>query len=243
MRERILTIGGAGSGKTEGWMRLALRFKAAQFYVIDTQLSAERSLQAYPSVQNVTIYPAVDWLEYRAAQKEIEKLSQPNDWAVLDMADMSWPAVQREYVDGMFDKELGDYWLEARRKLTESKAAKKGFPVLDGWKDWSVINKMYDDFMFSLVYRVKANLYMTAMATPVSEDDEKEIRELYGPYGLKPAGQKALGHQPDTVLLLAHSERDRWTYTTIKDRGGRKYVERAPLINFALQYGVIASWR
>ena len=69
----------------------------------------------------------------------------------------------------------------------------------------------------------------------------KEIKELFGPYGLKPAGQKALGYQPDTVLLLAHA-REGYYITTIKDRGGRKYFDRARLHNLALQYGKTAGW-
>jgi len=252
MRERILTIGGAGSGKSTAWIRLAQRFKDSTFYVIDTQLSAERSLEEYPSVNNVEVYTAIDWSDYRDAQRKIEAKCKEGDWVVVDMVDMAWSAVQRGFVSEIFGQDMGDYYMEARKVLrAKGDVDKKGKQIksifdgetLRGWVDWVVINKQYEDFVFSLVYRIPANLYMTAMANPVSEDDEREVRELYGPYGLKPAGQKALAHQPDTVLLLAHPERDRWTYTTIKDRGGRKYHERAPLMNFALQYGVIAGWK
>ncbi len=104
-----------------------------------------------------------------------------------------------------------------------------------------VINRLYEDFIFPLVYRSIAHLYMASSAQPVSEEDTKEIRELYGPYGLRPAGQKALAYQPDTVLLLSHA-RDGYYMTTIKDRGGRKYFDHQRLHNLALQYGKAAGW-
>jgi len=84
-------------------------------------------------------------------------------------------------------------------------------------------------------------LYMATAGQPVSEDDSKEVQELYGPHRLKPSGQKALSHQPDTVLLLTHAS-DGYYMTTIKDRGGRRYFERTRLHNLAIQYGKVAGW-
>ena len=71
LRERILTYGGPGSGKTNAWMRLAKHLPDSTFYVIDTEIGAERSLQEYPEIENVVVYPVIDWTDYRKAQKEI----------------------------------------------------------------------------------------------------------------------------------------------------------------------------
>lgn len=243
IKERILTLGGPGSGKTYGWLKLAAHSKDSQFFVIDTEIGAERSLQEFPQLTNVAVYPVVDWTEYREAQKEIISKATSSSWIVVDMADKAWDAVQRYYISRVFDQEMGEYFLEARTKL--KKDAKSLFAgrdaALKGWTDWPVVRRLYEDFFLPLVYRTPAHLYIATAAQAVSEDDGREVRELYGPYGLRPSGQKALGYQPDTVLLLAHAK-DGYYVTTIKDRGGRKYFDRMKLHNLALQYGKVAGW-
>jgi hypothetical protein len=243
VRERILVLGGPGSGKTFGWLKLAARYRQSGFYVIDSEVGGERSLQEFPDLDNVHIYPVADWSEYRAAQKEVVAKAGEGDWIVLDMADKAWSAVQRYYISEVFGGEMGEYFLAARVKL--KKDAKSLFAgrdaALKGWTDWPVVNRLYEDFIFPLVYRSKAHLYMATSGQPVSEEDGREVRELYGPYGLRPAGQKQLAYQPDTVLLLAHAK-DGYYMTTIKDRGGRQYFDRQKLLNFPVQYGKVAGW-
>jgi len=243
MRERILTLGGPGSGKTFSWLKLASYFKNSQFYVIDTEIGGERSLQEFPNLTNVHIYPVVEWPEYREAQKDAVGKATEGDWLVLDMADKAWTAVQRYFVTEIFHEEMGGYLLEARKKL--KKDAKSLFggrdSALKGWVDWVVINKMYEDFMLPIVYRSPANLYIATAGQAVSEDDDKEVQELYGPFKLRPSGQKNLAYQPDTVLLLAHGK-DGYYVSTVKDRGGRRYFDRVKLHNLCLQYGKIAGW-
>jgi len=243
IRERILVMGGPGSGKTYSWLKLASYFRKSQFYVIDSEIGGQRSLQEFPDLTNVNLFPVVDWPEYREAQQQISAKAGDEDWIVLDMADKAWSAVQRYYTGEIFGKEMGEYFLEARKKIKRD--AKSLFAgrdaALKGWTDWVVVTKLYEDFIFPLVYRSPAHLYMATMGQPVSEDDSKEVQELYGPYGLRPTGQKALGHQPDTVLLLGRA-RDGYFMTTIKDRGGRRYFDHQRLTNFPLQYGKIAGW-
>lgn len=244
MRERILLYGGPGSGKTRAWLTLAKKFSTSTFYVIDTEMGAERSLEEFPTVKNAKIYPAIDWVDYRKAQKEICGKATSIDWLVLDMADKPWNSVQRDFIENIFEQEMGDYFLEARKKIKKDTKSLFGGKdsVLRGWTDWPVINKRYEDFMFPLVYRSPANLFIASSASAVSEEDEKEVKELYGPYGIKPAGQKALAHQPDTVILTSYT-RDGWLMTTVKDRGGREYMKRKPIVSFAIQYGLIAKWK
>jgi hypothetical protein len=243
MRERILALGGPGSGKTYGWLRLANYFRNSTFYVIDSEVGAERSLKEFPQLSNVQIYPVVDWSEYRDAQKEIASKCVEGDWAVIDMVDKAWSAVQKYYIGEIFDQDMGEYFLEARKKI--KKDAKSLFAgrdaALKGWTDWPVVNRLYEDFIFSLVYRVPAHLYMATAGQAVSDDDAQDIRDLYGPYGIRPSGQKQLAYQPDTVFLLTH-RKDGHYITTIKDRGGRRYFDHQRLHNLPVQYGKTAGW-
>ena len=247
MRERILAMGGPGSGKTYTWLKLASYYQThspgATFYVIDSEIGAERSLLEFPKLTNVKVFPVVDWLEYREAQKMISKKCAEGDWVVLDMADKAWSSVQRYFIDGIFKQDMGEYFLEARKKL--KKDAKRLFAgkdaALKGWTDWPVINSLYEDFIFPLVYRIPANLFMATAGQKVSEEDAQDIRDLYGPHGIRPSGQKNLAYQPDTVLLLTHKQ-EGYHITTVKDRGGRSYFDNKRLYNFPVQYGKVAGW-
>jgi len=243
MRERILVMGGPGSCKTYGWLRLANHFKGATFYVIDSEIGAERSLKEFPQLTNVRIFPVVDWTEYRDAQKKIAGQCAEGDWVVIDMVDKAWSAVQKYYIGEIFDQDMGEYFLEARKKI--KKDAKSLFAgrdaALKGWTDWPVVNRLYEDFIFSLVYRVPAHLYMATAGQAVSDDDAQDVRDLYGPHGIRPSGQKQLAYQPDTVFLLTH-RKDGHYITTVKDRGGRRYFDHQKLINFPIQYGKVADW-
>jgi hypothetical protein len=242
-RERILAVGGPGSGKTYNWMRLAKYFKEAHFFVIDSEIGAEGSLEEFPEIENVEVHEVINWKDYRKAQKDIKERAEKGDWIVIDMIDKAWKTVQKYYVSEIFDQEMGEYFLAARKKV--KKDAKSLFTgadaALGGWKDWPVINRLYEDFMNYMIYESPAHLYMASKAEPVSKDDPKLIRELFGPCGVKPAGQKDLAYQPDSVLLFRRDNKG-YYMETIKDRRGRKYQEDLKLINFPLQYGKVAGW-
>ena len=246
LRERILAYGGPGSGKTYSWMKLAALFKDSHFHVIDTEIGAERSLAEFPKITNVTIYEAIDWPDYENAQKEIIPKVKLDDWVVIDSADKPYSAVQRYFINEVFKKDMGVYFLDARKQIAAKKKDVKSLftgkdAALKGWLDWPVINAMYNDFIYDFIYRTKAHLYIVTPADKVSEEDSKETRNLYGASGLKPVGQKMLGHQPDTVLLMSHSPAG-YAATTVKDRGGREYMDDNKITNFAIQYGKVAGW-
>lgn len=264
-RERILAFGKDGTGKTYAWMRLAKRFKGATFHVIDSELGAERSLEEFPELAvevaefeqkkgskdwdftssgeaQVTIYPVIDWPEYRAAQKIAVREARPGDWIILDMADKPWSAVQRHFVGQIFDQEMGDYYLKARQEMQQADKKGKSLNPLDGWVDWQVINRMYQDFMLPLAFRSRANLFMTSSVSVPGRDSPKEIRDLYGPLGCYPSGQKDLPHQPDTILLFIRTGFDEYSITTAKDRGKRDYWEKEMIVDFPKQYGMLAGW-
>lgn len=273
--ERVLAMGITGSGKSYQWLKMAeeLLPKGVKFRVLDTDMAIPYMIQTqFPHLDpdkggNVYVHPAFDWTDYRKGlfwvqqkglkPEEVNLLSnalkrayteqmQPTDWAVIDMADMAWKTVQRYFVTEVFEEDIGDYFLEARKliksrgdKDAKGKVASSVMPdALKGWMDWPVINKLYEDWILPLAYRTHCNLFATTKVQELSRDEkDPEILQLYGAYKIRPAGQKDLGHQVHTILLFTPGK-TKWFVSTIKDRGGRKYFDKTPLISFYHQYMV-----
>jgi len=169
----------------------------------------------------------VDWVQRRALSKESldylgdvepyvykdykEAKVKPDDWTITDMADMAWKTVQSYFTQEVFGEDPGDYFLQIRKEIQSGarRTAKGEAPTsviaegLDGWKDWMVINKLYDDWILPIVYRIRTHVYATAKVEKVDrKEKDAEIIMLFGDIGVRPAGQKALGHQMHTILLM-----------------------------------------
>lgn len=260
VRERILVTGVAGSGKSYQWLILARALKktGAKFRCIDTDDAIPFMLETQfqdlkpENGGNVFVRLALDWPQYKEALAWIKKEPiQGKDWVVLDLADNAWSTVQRHFVTNVFGEDSGDYFLQIRKEVQQrGGVGKDGKAVtsivregLDGWKDWSVINKLYDDWILPLVYRTPCNFYA---ATKVQElmrgEKDPEVLALYGSLKIRPSGQKNLGHQVHTIFLLKPGK-DNWTITTLKDRGNRGYFKNVNLTSLYKQYLVVkAGW-
>lgn len=244
LRERILGIGGFGSGKSYSWLSIARQAQKtgspAKFYCLDTDAAIERMLaEEFQELENVKLYNVFDWSEYESALDEAIQNAGPDDWIVVDMIDLAWDAVQAYFTDQVFDKEISVYFLEIRKALKGQR-----LQTFDGWRDWTVINKLYSAWMNKLIYKAKSHVFCTAKVEAVDSDkDDKETRLVYGAYGVKPKGQKALGHQFHTVLLFTCVKPGDWIITTIKDRGREPFTGQK-LVNFPMQYLVgKAGWK
>jgi len=279
--ERILVMGITGSGKSYQWLKLAeaLLPTGVVFRCVDTDNAITYMLETqFPHLKpenkgNVYVQNVFEWPDYKSAIKWLqrkpmtpEQLSlltpnalkdyntstiSPNDWSVVDMADIPWRMVQSYFVHETFGEDPGDYFLRIRKEMQAGlrKTAKGGMPAstiteaLDGWRDWGVINKLYDDWILPLIYRIPTHVYATTKVEPIARDEkDPEILTLFGDLGVKPAGQKALGHQMHAIFLFIPG-RDKWFLTTAKDRAGRSYFNKAPLKSLHLQYLCVkAGW-
>lgn len=245
-RERILCIGGAGAGKSTTWCKVAhwlnVRESTSNMWVIDTDMASDRMRVGYKEAfdNKVQVYEPYEWSEYQDSLKEIYAKSRPNDWLVLDMAHKPWQAVQEYFTDEVFGKSVDSYFLEARKKAA-------GGNPLDGWNDWSVINKLYNAWIMKFL-RFPGHIIACAPVTNVMNDGKKtddspEVKALFGSYGVKPEGQKALAFQFHTVLLLSDSGRQGYRVSTIKDRE-REKLKNAELQDFVPNYLVkVAGWK
>jgi len=180
-----------------------------------------------------------------------ETQMKPTDWTITDMSDMAWRTVQSYFTREVFGEDSGDYFLQVRKEIQAGirKTAKGGTPTsviaegLDGWKDWSVINKLYDDWILPIIYRIRTNIYATTKVEKVERNEKNpDILTLFGDIGVRPAGQKALGHQMHTIFLMIPGK-EKWYITTVKDRADRSYFTRTQLSSFFHQYLVAkAGW-
>jgi len=270
--ERILGIGAPGSGKSNSILSMAALFPNKNFYVIDTEDRVESMLTAgdkslakllgssrvfTPSAANeekgkwellgkgkgnVHCYTALSWPEAEMAWKEIkQQIKAWHDWLVVDRADPCWTWVQDWFITKKYKESLADHIISKNLKM-QTKESKHTPRMSDG--EWQVINSEYDNLFYSLWYRSRVNVYMTSGIKSVSDEDNIETKDLYGSWGIKPGGQKQLGHQPATTLFFEHKHRlGEWYISTIKDLPGRKYFAKEELNDFAIQYGIgVAGW-
>lgn len=242
-RERILAFGGAGTGKTDAYLSIAERYAQTgtpgKFHIIDTDYTAERSLESRPDAEKAIakIWLCPEWADYERAIGTVKKIIKPQDWLVIDMVSPLWEMAQEYYVEKVFKKDLDDFWLTART------SAAKGSP-LDGFKDWGVINKIYRQNVANEILRCGGHLFMTASATPLSSDlESKETKALYARFGVKPVGQKHNAHLVHTVLWTQAPKQGEWTLTTIKDRA-RQDLMGAKVTSFVDTYlQGVAGWK
>lgn len=170
---------------------------------------------------------------------------KPWDWAIVDMADNAWSRVQDYFAGEVFGKGgVGGHLLDIRKQVeTKGGVGKDGKTVAsiakeagDGWKDWPVMNKLYDDFMLPIIYRVPCHVYLTTKAEEIDKTEkDSEIKMLFGQYGVKPGGQKRIGHQSHTIFLMVPGK-NRWSINTLKDRAKRPYFVKTEIVDFYNQY-------
>lgn len=243
--ERILVYGDNGTGKTRAILEIArwynLRHNPGTFHVISTEASWWRMLAPGskfdglddPDAGNLVIHDVADWNDIEAAAKRILKVVEPHDWIVLDLISSFWELVQDHFVERVLSRDVGDFWEQVR----QSNANKDGSPH-DGWKDWSIINKLYRTVTNPLLARPPCHIYATAEETAVGGTEEKDERELFQRTGRKPVGQKHLPRYFDTIVRVQRTRErgaDKFTMSTIKDRE-RELVVDVEVKDFFMAY-------
>src|SRR5689334_12982456 len=107
-RERILSYGGPGTGKSTAILHIAQRCPSAQVHVLDTDFSFDRMLSGqYESLHadnggNVHVYPVIEWGDYTELMSKVQASMSVDDWLAIDMLSPSWGAVQDYYSTKVF---------------------------------------------------------------------------------------------------------------------------------------------
>lgn len=249
--ERILVMGSPGCGKSNAMLKVARRNPDNHFYVLDNEGSSFQTLleEEYQDVLgngNVTIYPldANDWEGHIAALKEVKAKMGRGDWVVIDMMTATWGAVQNWFTDQVFNQDIEEYFLEVR-KMKKNKAQgeskQKPLAAFEGFMDWSVINPTYQK-LYTLLLSMPGNVYATAEVAKIAEEEDRDVNAIFGSYGVKPKGQKRMGHVFSTILLFKKSKVGDYSMTSIKQRG-REEFENVKFDDWSLNYLVrYAKW-
>lgn len=267
VRERILSFGGAGFGKTYDVFTIA-RLAAetgsdAHFYVIDTDESVGHALidPAFKSLytddltalKNITIYQVSYWDQLLEVLTEIQGdlrqgkwvtpgLMRPQDWLIIDLLSPTWQWVQEWFTERVFGKSLDEYFLEQRKTM---KAGDKKGGGFEGWKDYGTgINPQYA-LLQNRILRSPGNVYCTSEAKALSSENvDKPTRLIFGPHGVVPVGQKRTPHLFSTVIWKVSDQPGIIKAVTTKDRGGRPYMMHQKIDDFAKEYLVgVAGWQ
>jgi hypothetical protein len=246
--ERILVFGPPGSGKTTGWLDIASYAEKtksdSRFYVADSDFSVDRMLVGYPSLTDrILVSPVYDFPDYQAFATDVLNKARPNDWVILDFIGSAWPAVQSYFTEQVFNQDIGDYFLEARKELSKGS---KSLSALEGWTDWQVINALYRRWINPLLFKGQYHIYATCkgdtLSSPNRPTEDTATRQLFLPYGSKPVGQKDLPFQFHTVLLTGRTNDNR-TITAVKDRE-RQEVRGLEVKSFTIDYLIkVAGWK
>jgi DNA replicative helicase MCM subunit Mcm2 (Cdc46/Mcm family) len=244
-REKILVYGDTGTGKTYNAFKIASHLPNARFYWLDTDDAFERGLEEFPELEGrITSYPCQTWEQVEAAVADIEQKVKAQDWIIIDMVDALWGQVQSYFVSQVFGKKKDDYFLEVRKAMRSGASIAQA--AFKGWIDWPVINAIYQDLINRVCFQMPANIYLAAKSASMTGEEEAGFRDLFSGFLFKPEGEKRNPYRIHTILFL-HKERTKegtkYYCTTVKDRGGRPYLNGVALHDFYLQYlAALAKW-
>lgn len=201
---------------------------------------------------NVVVYHADGWVANTSAIELVAEQAGPDDWCCIDSGSALWSDVQAWFTEQVFGTSMEDYFMQVRMEKRRAAESEKALGALDGWVDWPVINAQYKGKVMKFLVTPPCHLIVTAEQDDVSSGqvkgrdlEDKETKALYGGQQVKPRGQKRMGHNMQTIIRLAKRAGDRWTATTVKDRGGREAMDNDEVTDrgFAEWYlEEIAGW-
>lgn len=184
---------------------------------------------------NLVVYHCKGWEQNVEALDHAIGQAQPNDWITVDTISALWSGVTKWYTEEMYGNRMDRYLLTKRKEFEEVKAdydkrkaqgkggRKDKKPAmggsLEGWNDYGVINPIFEERVRNFLKYPPCHVLVTSEIKSTSKDDDPAVKKMFGPFGVKPEGQKRGGHDVHTVLWVQRSRQGKHTLTTIKDRG------------------------
>lgn len=240
-KERILVMGGFKAGKTTAWCDIASWYKRTEtpgkFYVMDTDMTVERSLEAYEGVGDIIVSDDIQsWPEFKLAAAKFRQLGTQDDWLIVDSIDFAWEAVQDWYVEQAFGESSDAFFLDFKRQ------GKDGHPLADGFgMNWNVIKKQYQPVLAN-IRRFPGHVLVCTPAESTAQEKDANVQRVFGKYGVKPKGEKRLGFNFHSLLLMLNNAKDDYRITTVGDRS-RKELVNEKVNSFTMTYlKGVAGW-
>lgn len=253
LREKIVVIGGGGSGKTSAWLSIAWWAKQAgderSFYVMDTddeavlQVMNEDKYQGLLAEEggNVHVTSVADWADYQAFSDKAAANAKQGDWIILDFVNHVWRGAQDGYLQ------------EAKNKSRDAALYEAGVKGATGWEqfseaeiNWISVNSAYRMFTQPIFIKSRAHVFMTSEEEEIHESrnmtsNAKDHVAQFGKW--KAAGaQKGLVYQCRTFLRIQRLARGRVLYT-MKDRARPEFNGETISPDFFSTYMKAAKWQ
>ena len=202
---------------------------------------------------SVVIFHAENWEELKWSVDRIRNLADKNDWIIIDSVSLAWDMVQSWYTRQVFGSNIDEYFMRIRMEVEAKNRAggkgneQKSLGAFEGWVDWSVINPQHKSTINDLLQFPPCHLFACAEVQALNkEDNDRATRQLFGRLGIKPKGQKRIGHNVQTIIyksMTGQGDGEAWKATTLKDRGRSKF-DGEEIEDFALTYLFKqAGWR
>lgn len=266
-RERVLAFGMGGVGKTLAGIQWAEKING-DVWIIETDNTYDEMLEAHPSLvvceeyqvgsrrrddeftdENGTVhlFRPRKWEDICWAIKEVWGRAQRSDLIIFDNSTMPWDEVQTWYVTTAYGSAVEDFMVEVRQKQIKTGNAKHT-AAEEMFTDWGAINPQYFENVKKPLQDPPCHLFMTAEQAKIDDKErDKANKAIFGRHGVKPKGQKSLGHTPRTVLLMMVDNRfdgsAEYKMTTVKDRE-RDDVVQMPWSDFVMDYlRPVAGWK
>jgi hypothetical protein len=170
----------------------------------------------------VALYHCATWSDYKYALGEVLARSDGDDIFLIDSGTQLWAKCTRWGVERVMGESMDEYLLDWFLKQKEAgKGGKEGQQALVSDGLYTPINAEWESYVTGLFTRPPCHLIVTAEAKELRSDGKegRDLRGLYGDVGLKPDGQRSMGHKLRTVQLCQKGAMGQWWVTTVKDWG------------------------
>lgn len=250
-RERILAYGLHGAGKSTIWLALAeWIYKTgadSRLWVVDTDMAWEAMRPEDGHLDSVVeVFSIYEYEDYRPAIHKLKEDATPDDWYIVDRADVLWDAAQEGWSAAVEGKDIDEFFLVHQKQGTS--------PGGDYGTNWVQIKRMYKAMGVDLFSRFRGHVLAVCAAEQTREKkgqfgDDAEVFAKYSTVGMKPAGEKKLAHLFHTELYMVESPSG-YRMSTLKERkpfgtDGRPYLKGKPVTpDFVMAYLIgVAGWK
>lgn len=269
--ERLLLFGMEGVGKTRAAMQIVAQTTGPsspnRFFIIETDNTYDEFLES-PNFNHLKVaeewrgrqrddtytdptgsiylYRVRNWGDYIWAMEQVYDRVERSDWVIVDNISNMWAEVQTWYVVQAYGKDAASFALDIRKKQIES-GNKNHTVAEEQFTDWGAINPQYFENIRKKLQDPRCNVLMLALSKKVDDKErDRTVKATFGPYGVRPEGQKMLAADSRTVLLLTKDLRfngESYMITSTKDRE-REKLKNTEWGDFVRDYLVkVGGWK